>query len=77
MAFLSMLDGVDNGSSIASIRGAKDQGWDELPATADELEGFFDHLERTVKSTGFLDPENPRQLMSRLRRFFESGHRQS
>lgn len=70
MAYLSMLDGVANGSHVASIRGATDEGWDELPATADELEGFFDHLERTVKSTGFLDPDNPRQLMSRLRRLF-------
>lgn len=70
MAYLSALEGEGNDGSVAAIRGAMDAGWDEQPATVDELEGFFDHLERTVKATGFLDPENPRQLMSRLRRLY-------
>ena len=39
-------------------------------ATADELDGLMAHLEQTMLSTGFLDPENPRQLMRRLRRLF-------
>ncbi len=39
-------------------------------ATADELAGFYRHLERTVIDIGFLDPDNPRQLMRRLRRLF-------
>ncbi len=42
---------------------------DEL-ASADEVEGLFSHLEQTMVATGFLDPENPRQLMRRLRRLF-------
>jgi tRNA C32,U32 (ribose-2'-O)-methylase TrmJ len=40
------------------------------PASADEVEGFFQHLEQTLITTEFLDPENPRQLMRRLRRLF-------
>jgi len=43
---------------------------DDLPASADEVEGFFAQLEQTLVATGFLDPENPRQLMRRLRRLF-------
>ncbi len=39
-------------------------------ATADEMEGLFDHIERVIIETGFLDPENPRQVMRRLRRLF-------
>ena len=31
---------------------------------------FFEHLERTLVQVGFHDPDNPRQLMSRLRRLF-------
>jgi len=40
------------------------------PASADEVEGFFCHLEQTLVAVDFLDPDNPRQLMRRLRRLF-------
>lgn len=40
------------------------------PATHDEIEGFYGHLEKTLVSIGFLDPEQPGRLMSRLRRLF-------
>lgn len=40
------------------------------PASADEVEGFFRQLEQTLVSIDFLDPDNPRQLMRRLRRLF-------
>jgi TrmH family RNA methyltransferase len=39
-------------------------------ATAAELEHFYLHLEQTLRNTGFLDPDNPRHLMRRLRRLF-------
>lgn len=42
----------------------------DVPASADEVEGFFTHLEQTLVEIDFLDPENPRQLMRRLRRLF-------
>lgn len=42
----------------------------DLPASADEVEGFFRHLEQTLIALEFLDPENPRLLMRRLRRLF-------
>jgi TrmH family RNA methyltransferase len=50
---------------------------DELPpepespaATGNELENFYTHLEQVLTRSGFLDPENPRLLMRRLRRLF-------
>jgi TrmH family RNA methyltransferase len=43
---------------------------EEPPATADELEHLYGHLERTLVEIGFLDPTNPRLLMRRLRRLF-------
>ena len=40
------------------------------PATADELEGFYRHLEETLIRIGYLDPVAPKLLMRRLRRLF-------
>ncbi|MDR2881865.1 MAG: RNA methyltransferase [Azoarcus sp.] len=40
------------------------------PATHDEVENFFEHLESSIVASGFLDPAKPRRLMPRLRRLF-------
>ena len=40
------------------------------PATGEEMEHFYAHLENVARDIGFLDPENPRHLMRRLRRLF-------
>ncbi|MEO1574767.1 MAG: RNA methyltransferase [Pseudomonadota bacterium] len=40
------------------------------PATLDEMRYFYEHLERVMLSSGFLDPKNPRHLMRRLNRLF-------
>ena len=42
----------------------------ELPATADDIERFYEHLELSLVEIEFLDPDNPRQLMRRLRRLY-------
>ena len=39
-------------------------------ATNAELEHFYAHLESVLKEVRFLDPDNPRHLMRRLRRLF-------
>jgi TrmH family RNA methyltransferase len=39
-------------------------------ASGEELEHFYVHLERVLTAAGFLDTENPRYLMRRLRRLF-------
>lgn len=41
-----------------------------LPVDHAELERFYEHLERVMVRTGFLDPKHPKQLMPRLRRLF-------
>jgi tRNA/rRNA methyltransferase len=40
------------------------------PATHEEVEGLMTHLESVAVDSGFLDPDNPRRLMLRLRRLF-------
>lgn len=38
--------------------------------TGEQMEQFFEHLERTLIGTGFIDPANPRLLTRRLRTLF-------
>ena len=40
------------------------------PATGEEMEHFYKHLEQVLEEISFLDPDNPRHLMRRLRRLF-------
>ncbi len=44
--------------------------WDVEPATVDQVERFYDHLEQTMVDIGFHKRENPKQTMPRLRRLF-------
>ena len=46
------------------------QSGDSEPATSDELEGYYQHLEQTLVEIDYLDPDKPRQLMRRLRRLY-------
>ncbi|WP_290651583.1 RNA methyltransferase [Aquisalimonas sp.] len=39
------------------------------PATADDMERLYEHLERVLQRIDFLDPSNPRALMRRMRLF--------
>jgi tRNA/rRNA methyltransferase len=55
-------------------------GGDSLPATAigfqgeaagmTQIDGMYAHLERALVAIDFLDPENPKKLMPRLKRLF-------
>ena len=40
------------------------------PASGDEMERFYTHLEQVLTDIDFLNPDNPRYLMRRLRRLF-------
>lgn len=39
-------------------------------ARHEDLENFYAHLEQVLLASGFIDPNNPRHLMQRLRRLF-------
>ena len=45
--------------------------WDYPLATHAELDGLFAHMEQAFIDTGFLDPNTPKQLMSRLPRLYQ------
>lgn len=54
-----------------SMEGVVDEPASEVPlASGDELQHFYRHLEEVLTASGFLDPDNPRLLMRRLRRLF-------
>ena len=48
----------------------------EMPALAstEELESFYQHLEETLLHIGFLNPQAPRRLMTRMRRIYARTH---
>jgi len=43
-------------------------------ATTREMEGYYKHLETVMIDSGFLDPKNPKHLMTRLRRIYGRIH---
>lgn len=43
----------------------------EEPATFEDVQRFYAHLEDALVASGFLDPGNPKRLMPRLRRLFD------
>jgi len=49
---------------------AADDLWDQEKATGEQVEHFYEHLEQVLIAIDFHDPENPRQLMQRMRRLF-------
>ncbi len=54
----------------AALGGATAPKTSEPPATQEELLRFYRHLEEVLVRIGFIDPENPRLLIRRLRRLF-------
>ncbi len=44
------------------------------PATGADMELFYEHLRRVMVNSGFMDPDNPRQLERKLRRLFNRAH---
>lgn len=52
---------------------AKPAAGEEPPVTAEQMELFYQHLQQVMVEIGFLDPQQPKKLMSRLRRLYERG----
>lgn len=44
--------------------------WDEPAANHEEVDKFHDHLTEVLLELEFFDPDNPKQLLSRLKRLF-------
>lgn len=59
-------------ASLADVNGALPElsQWDQPLATSKDLEHFHTHLSETMAKLNFYDPDNPKQLLTRLRRLF-------
>ncbi len=70
----SSVDGDDlqerGASQPAGKRELLESNWDQPLSTGEQVEHFYAHLERVLIAIDFHDPENPRQLMQRMRRLF-------
>ncbi|MYC58825.1 MAG: tRNA (cytosine(32)/uridine(32)-2'-O)-methyltransferase TrmJ [Gammaproteobacteria bacterium] len=49
---------------------AAEREWDQEMSTGEDVERFYEHLERVLVAVDFHDPNNPRHLMHRIRRLF-------
>ncbi|MWL86833.1 RNA methyltransferase [Cupriavidus sp. SW-Y-13] len=66
---LALLDGqVPRGEAASDA--TPNIGYSGEPATTEQIESMFGHLQAGLAAIGFLDPANPRKLMPRLRRMF-------
>lgn len=68
---LRMLTLAQQDAEQAPLLSPDSSGWDVPPATVEQLEGFLQHLEQVLVEVGFHRQDNPRQLMTRLRRLFQ------
>lgn len=71
MHFLRGLEGDEGSPYLKPMTKPGDEGWDVPPAEVNDVEGFFGHLEQVLVDVEFHRRENPRQLMTRLRRLFQ------
>jgi tRNA/rRNA methyltransferase len=53
---------------MAATQGDVRQAAEFPPATNEQVEQLYRHFEQTMMATGFLDPDNPKRLLPRLRR---------
>lgn len=67
MAYELRMASLKTGSSSS---GADATGAAGMAASFDQIELLYDHLERVAISSGFLDPQEPKRLMQRMRRLF-------
>lgn len=67
-AFLQAAEGKPGNSEAGKDIESDELNWDQPLATVADVEALLAHLESVLIKLDFHDPENPRQLMSRLRR---------
>lgn len=58
-------------AALAGDGSGTEQGSRHRPATAEQLERFFEHLKETLLEIGFLDPRQSESMQRRLRRLFQ------
>ena len=65
-----LISRLDGGQESQTSPEAPMDHWDQELADQQQMEYFYSHLEKVLIEIDFHDPQNPRQLMTRLRRLF-------
>ncbi|MBP9722146.1 MAG: RNA methyltransferase [Gammaproteobacteria bacterium] len=73
LAALDILDALEATDFLNNKLNSNNKIKSEL-ATANQMELFYEHLERVMLKTGFLDPKQPKLLMRRLRRVYNRAN---
>lgn len=66
----SLVEAPRLSQSPRDVLGEAMEGWDSPLAAQQEMERFFEHFEAVMLELDFFDPNNPRQLLTRVRRLF-------
>ncbi|HTD05853.1 RNA methyltransferase [Undibacterium sp.] len=57
-------------AELGDQRPASDIGFQGIAASLSDIDGMYAHLEQALVAIDFLDPDNPKKLMPRLKRLF-------
>lgn len=55
---------------LAGAAASTTEAREDRPASNEDMQRFYQHLDEVLQEIGFLDPDNPRYLMRRLMRLF-------
>ena len=66
----NLLPSTRDTNDMSHIHGLGERIWDRPPASMAQMEGMMDHLEQVLYASGFVDPDQPGNTVSRLRRVF-------
>jgi TrmH family RNA methyltransferase len=66
----SLVEGPDQSDRPRQILEEAMEEWDSPLADQRDMERFFEHFESVMLELDFFDPNNPRQLLTRVRRLF-------
>lgn len=58
-------------AGLHGLRDTTDEAKPSIPSDSAAMERLFEHLQRVMQASGFLDPDNPKHLMRRIRQYFE------
>jgi TrmH family RNA methyltransferase len=66
----SLVEAPRQSQGARDVLGEAMETWDSPLAAQQDMERFFEHFEAVMLELDFFDPNNPRQLLTRVRRLF-------
>lgn len=60
-------------ASIGDVRDTRGVGFQGEGASVTQIDGMYAHLEQALMAVGYLDADNPKKLMPRIKRMFARG----